>query len=73
MKEAFNQKMLENKPVLELKNTKEKVYQNSYLKKKYSHCALLMMLLHAANYTKQHDPVSQLLRHSRHGNFALWM
>ena len=41
MKEAFNQKMLENKPVLELKNTKEKVYQNSYLKKKYSHCALM--------------------------------
>ena len=27
MKEGSNQKLQENKPVLELKNTKEKVYQ----------------------------------------------
>ena len=28
MKESSNQKMKENKPVLELENTKKKVYQN---------------------------------------------
>ena len=45
MKEGSNQKLQENKPVLELKNTKEKVYQKMWIKLfsfyLASHCALL--------------------------------
>ena len=40
-KESSDQKMQENKPVLELKNTKEKVCQKLKLKKNIFHCALL--------------------------------
>ena len=35
--------MQENKPVLELKNTKEKVYQKLKWKKNICHCALVGM------------------------------
>ena len=35
-KEGFNQKMQENKPALELKNTEKKMCQKSKLKKKFS-------------------------------------
>ena len=40
-KEGFNQKMQENKPVLELKNTEKKMCQKSKLKKQNSQCTLL--------------------------------
>ena len=41
--------MQENKPVLELKNTKEKVCQKLKLKKNIFHCALMIM------YAIMHD------------------
>ena len=40
-KEASDQKMQENKPVLELKNTGKKVYQKLKLKKSFFHCTLM--------------------------------
>ena len=47
MKESSNQKMQENKPVLELRNTEEKVCQNMWIKlfRFYPpcHCALMCM------------------------------
>ena len=47
-KESSDQKMQENKPVLELKNTKEKVYQNMWMHLFWfyprCHCALLYMV-----------------------------
>ena len=41
MKESSNQKMQENKPVLELKNTEKKVCQELKWKKNISHCTLI--------------------------------
>ena len=36
--------MQENKPVLELKNTEEKMYQKKKLKKKNSQCTLIIVV-----------------------------
>ena len=41
MKESSNQKMQENKPVLELKNTEKKVCQELKWKTNISHCTLV--------------------------------
>jgi len=48
-KESSDQKMQENKPVLELKNTKEKVCQKLKLKKNIFHCALFYGALYTKN------------------------